>query len=586
MQKRINTENSRNGYRFTITVNGEEYSRTDDQNTDRDGDAYTDIPLKPRADGAPLPPEETVSRFRSMRRLSFSRSIRTGAEDELFYRQALLMADYSDDFEYTGDILRYCPTYQSLSDEQLRGYFGWRTKVRSGDIRKTTLAYVFLYLYELLCRIGPGGVLPPEEAFRQIGAFVGAYEVHEPSIQRYTDNWLVDFAAYYSLPQEWLNNNPQSVYDRHLITLLHNSECSDESLFESITALSAYEAERSTLYKDAPDAFRYVACGVFRDMEKAYSSAHQKSYIDSLFGVPVECPVTLFRSAVVFSPDRHEDSVYTLNEIHRYTCSDNRWFCEKYYGNRSKSKALGDLVKSVDSRLRSRLGLGSPLKQELTARQVTKCIDAQTDLYLLKKRREDALRIEIDVSQLPGIRRSADITRDRLITDEEKDIPFAENQKACTTTDPAVAGHGIHRPADVSGDEPERRSGTDTPVKEPKVLGKADASEKKPEICGSTSDASANGQVPGGFASASGSGPSEVPEQFSLLSDHERQLLLCLLEGKSCMDALRGSGLIASVVADSINEKLFDVFSDVVIDADGDNLTLVEDYIPDLKTYL
>lgn len=47
------------------------------------------------------------------------------SEAELFYRQGLLMADFEDDCPYNGTFKSYFPTYNAMSDRQLRGYFTW-----------------------------------------------------------------------------------------------------------------------------------------------------------------------------------------------------------------------------------------------------------------------------------------------------------------------------------------------------------------------------------------------------------------------------------------------------------------------------
>ena len=52
------------------------------------------------------------------------------SEAELFYRQGLLMADFEDDCPYNGTFKSYFPTYNAMSDRQLRGYFTWRAQVR------------------------------------------------------------------------------------------------------------------------------------------------------------------------------------------------------------------------------------------------------------------------------------------------------------------------------------------------------------------------------------------------------------------------------------------------------------------------
>lgn len=52
------------------------------------------------------------------------------SEAELFYRQARFMEDFEDDCPYPGTFTSYFPTYNAMSDRQLRGYFTWRAAVR------------------------------------------------------------------------------------------------------------------------------------------------------------------------------------------------------------------------------------------------------------------------------------------------------------------------------------------------------------------------------------------------------------------------------------------------------------------------
>ena len=59
--------------------------------------------------------------------------------------------------------------------------------------------------------------------------------------------------------------------------------------------------------------------------------------------------------------------------------------------------------------------------------------------------------------------------------------------------------------------------------------------------------------------------------------------LYSLLYGVSFGDKLLKAGKMVSVVAESVNEKLFDFFSDTVIDFDGEKPYIIEDYIDELK---
>ena len=99
------------------------------------------------------------------------------SEAELFYRQGLLMADFEDDCPYNGTFKSYFPTYNAMSDRQLRGYFTWRAQVRRKKVEETSTSFAFLYLYELICGIG---VDNPLDGFRKIKAFWESYRAYEP----------------------------------------------------------------------------------------------------------------------------------------------------------------------------------------------------------------------------------------------------------------------------------------------------------------------------------------------------------------------------------------------------------------------
>jgi hypothetical protein len=64
------------------------------------------------------------------------------------------------------------------------------------------------------------------------------------------------------------------------------------------------------------------------------------------------------------------------------------------------------------------------------------------------------------------------------------------------------------------------------------------------------------------------------------------QLLCTLLQGKSVTDILKANHLMPSVIANEINEELFDEFGDSIISCEDDRLTLVEDYREELAFLL
>ena len=70
---------------------------------------------------------------------------------------------------------------------------------------------------------------------------------------------------------------------------------------------------------------------------------------------------------------------------------------------------------------------------------------------------------------------------------------------------------------------------------------------------------------------------------LSLLSETERAFLQCLLSGRPYQDMLREKHVMASVAADSINEKLYEHFADTIIDSGEGGPCLIEDYIDELR---
>ena len=70
------------------------------------------------------------------------------------------------------------------------------------------------------------------------------------------------------------------------------------------------------------------------------------------------------------------------------------------------------------------------------------------------------------------------------------------------------------------------------------------------------------------------------------LDETHVQVLLALMRGESAAELIREQYLMPSVVTDAINEALFDEIGDNVLECDGDEITLVEDYREELTLIL
>ena len=67
------------------------------------------------------------------------------------------------------------------------------------------------------------------------------------------------------------------------------------------------------------------------------------------------------------------------------------------------------------------------------------------------------------------------------------------------------------------------------------------------------------------------------------LSSEEMSTIILLLKGKDINKYLKEHHLMAAVIIDNINEKLFDEFGDNVIEFINDIPTVIEDYQEDLE---
>lgn len=380
---------------------------------------YTDVPiLRTAAQMA----NYTPPKYREMKKLARSFDSYRQSEVWLFCEQGKFMADFEDSYDYRGDFVRYFPTYRSMNDFQLRGYFSWRTKVRHGTVEKTSLSFVFVYIYELLNLIG---VADAAEGFNTLRAFWSSYREYDRSIDRYIKQWLADFVVYYNLDSSLLDGFADTQSDRFLTVLRDRASYSDDELFEALVALSSYNLENSRFAREYPEDVKAVACGVYTRLEEYYGKNRKYGIFEKLFGRIYCGPYHMFGSAIFYDTRRYKNYEYTVSDICKYTCRNGAWQCEKYYGAKGKNRSLGAILKTVDCVMREQYGYTPLLKPEKATKILLSIIGKEIDAYLQAKRANAARIIEIDVSKLGDIRRSSLETQSKLIVDEEPEVPEA-----------------------------------------------------------------------------------------------------------------------------------------------------------------
>lgn len=512
------------------------------------------------------------------------------SEAELFYRQGLLMADFEDDCPYNGTFKSYFPTYNAMSDRQLRGYFTWRAQVRRGTIEETSTSFAFLYLYELICGIG---VDDPLDGFNKIKAFWDAYRAFEPGIDRFARVWLQDYAVFHGLDPKLLRDSKTVMFDNALIELrraardlspvpapsdlapkrrktseptlpLPPDEAGEERLMAAINALSTYNLNNSRLDRSHHRDLRHVACAVYVRMARYYDTHRKTGIVASLFGEETAMPYTMFASAVFFAPNRHEDCEYRLDPIHIYRCQNGFWECMRIHGSRQKSSKLGEMMRACDQRLRLALDPTHPLKEEKIPKYLAKIIDDEIVAWLSWDAAHQPVKIDIDLSQLGHIRSAAAQTREALLIDEEREDDVSVEAEVTIIEQPNTeSAPGM---AAEPGEMTIRQDEPDEPTVSTEEFGVV-----APLLVSAPAPV-----TPAPTYAATELAPAANAYLRALLEQNAAQ----------ATSAVERSGQSEDMLVDTINEALFDLVGDTVIEFGSAGPHIIEDYEADVRGYL
>ena len=459
---------------------------------------FSDEAITPRKQA---PTERMPSLLRTARSLEGNPQASWQRREIIFYQQAKLLANYEDDYPFTGNVVRYYPTYQSLTDQELRGYFSWRTRLRQGQPEKAPLSFAFLYIYELLNQIG---VESPAEGFQKLKDFRDGYGQLDDGILPYLKLWLRDYVVYYDLPPSLLEDHPQLLLDKSLSILEQLQEASPAAIAEALEKLPLKWLPRSKFYQSHKEDMDAVIARVLGRVSDHYDSRCKRSFIEQYLGSVQKDLDWPFNAAVFCNPLKRSDYEYRLTPRCIHRCRKGQWTVEQFYVNPSKSAKLDDLLKTIDRLMRERLDTKHPIKSKLETKWILKIIQEEIEAFFAEKKAAEKKKLTLDASQLMKIRADAAITQEKLLVEEEE--------------------------------EPE------------------EAPEAPPAAVEAV--------------------PADTP-----LSSPEYRLLQCLLYGGD-RSWVRREGYLLSVLLDSINEKLYDIFQDSVLSEDAAPL---EDYLDELK---
>lgn len=342
------------------------------------------------------------------------------SRETVFLKQAKLLANYEDECDYQGTVQRYYPTYQALTDRELRGYFSWRTKLRRGDVQKTSLTYAFLYIYELLNQIGAED---PMEGYRRLVDFRDVYGRLDAGILPHLSRWLVDYVIYYGLDPALLAGSPQVIWDRSITVLEYVQEQGTDKVAEAVRQLAPKWLARSRFYGAYREDMDEVIVRVLRRMSAHYAARCKKTMVEQYFDSCRQYPLRIFEAAVFCDPLKRRNYEYVVDEQCVYRCKKGVWTVWGRAYSPPPGEKLTPLLKAIDSVMREEYGYRHPIKADMDTKWILQTIREEIRALQAEKRAAEEKKVTIDYGQLTQIRRDAAITREKLIVEEETDAP-------------------------------------------------------------------------------------------------------------------------------------------------------------------
>lgn len=501
---------------------------------------YQDTPLPnaPQSASPQKPRESLPPQLCAFQKLQRERWLYSRNEKKNFYQQALFMQDYEDILPWEGEFEHYFPIYIDLNTRQLRGYFGWRTKVRHGQYDPVPESVAYIYLYELLNGVGAP---TPEEIYEKLQEFEREYldKGNGTATMRWNlRRWMREYAILYDLPPELAQQTLEEdtlQKDRAFAVLHDVQNYTDEQIFSALSEFAGKRTLASPLFTKCPER----AAQLFGAAWRAASEYNEQgvNLFALCFGAQVKRRWVPFYNAQVYHLPVQKERTYALDKSRNYFCKGECWY-ESAYPQIFRNKAFfAGFLHEVERRLRRYLKVGGALKPNPDDAWATPYIDAALEADRKAQLEAAKPKISIDLAGLAKIRADAVLTRESLLTEEER----GESEAPAPVLPPIAK---------------------DSPVPVP--------------------PAKAAPEQPGEKAPGAAPGKSEN----ALLSPLECRVVQMLLEGQDPAALLKAEHQMPEVLADRINDALFDEIGDTVLECENDQLSILEDYQEDIKELL
>ena len=235
--------------------------------------------------------------------------------------------------------------------------------------------------------------------------------------------WMLEYAVLHDLPAETARTfaDPAMLEkDTALARLRTPENVSDEEVFSALCVFGGNRLAQSPAAADEEGRGKHLFAEVWRFALQKWTEKG-KNLFEACFGGKKEFHWYPLSNALCTEDGRHPDTDYILDESRNFHCRGGRWTEERYEELYFDRKHLEELLHEADRAIRRYLKTGRNLQEKPTEAWVRPYVEAVLEED--RKAVREALRpkITIDLSGLEQIRRAASITRDSLLTEEEKE---------------------------------------------------------------------------------------------------------------------------------------------------------------------
>lgn len=496
----------------------------------------------------------------------------------LFVAQARLAADYEDDSAPSpfGVRYRYSVSYRDLSNEELRGYFAWRTAWRAHREDRIPYTYGHILAAELVNGVGAKPGMPCLQELIRLRDRAAELDSDGMASGLAFDarRWIRDYAVLHNLPAEFATSADERAFAQAVATLRTAERAvlceagardltpqdmpahvpSDADVWKAIAALSSYNVERSPFLRNNPQSAAAVGAAVFRALARHCGKRRKTNLVDGLVGWESNVGWFPFPDLPCTLPKELPSPTYRIDACTRVTTLAGRWFIRRGYEHAGKSRDLGRILRAMDRQMREDWDDPRALKPRPLAKYLEKIIVQASAEQRQRELEAESRKIVIDLSKLGDIRAAAATTREALLVDEEiEDEPNAPVPAAPAPAAPVPTAQPSH-----AGEKDVAPSAATSPLAGGTISADAPAAQSGP-------DDAAGGDMPCG------------------LDGLELEVIARVSEGRDFSDLLGPGKPMASVLVDSINEKLFDELGDTAIEYVDGEPRLVPDYVEDVR---